>query len=171
MNVLLNDYKKVHLFYHDRFQAPDILEITRDTALIRRVLFTSKAVVITDDGVRPNVRPEQTTLILRDIPSDTPSEKVAEIFATCPVPCPNVISLRSETNDTWYVQSLLDSVCVTIKHELFSYITSRFVTFSTEAEVRDALVACRSARFEGRPVKARLKTDSASNTTKRQYFG
>jgi hypothetical protein len=33
-----------------------------------------------DDGVKPNFQPEQNTLILRDIPSNTPNDEVLSIF-------------------------------------------------------------------------------------------
>lgn len=64
---------------------------------------------VTADGlVKASVilKPEQNTLILRDIPSTTPSEEIVGIFssAVCPgsgAPCPTVQSVRADMNDTW----------------------------------------------------------------------
>ena len=55
---------------------------------------------MTEDGVRPFLKPEQNTLILRDIPSSTPSEEVISIFSQV-AECPPVQSVRSEMNDNW----------------------------------------------------------------------
>lgn len=50
-------------------------------------------------------KPEQNTLILRDIPSSTPSGDILQIFANAVyadgTPCPAVQSVRADMNDTW----------------------------------------------------------------------
>ena len=103
--------------------------------------------LVTEDGVRPLVRPEQTTLILRDIPSDTPVDIIRDIFQKASQPsthssagplCPPTTNVRADMNDTW------------------------FVSFATEAEARQALESIRTVKFNGKTLKARLKTESAN---------
>lgn len=78
---------------------PQVLQISRDWALIQDVLRSSKAILFTEDGLRPLVRPEQCTIILRDILS-TSSDQVVGIF-TQVVGCPSVLSVREDMNNTW----------------------------------------------------------------------
>jgi hypothetical protein len=58
---------------------------------------------MTDEGVFPNIKVEQNTIILRDISSSTPIDDVQNIFqhlgGTTP---PAITSVRSDMNDTWY---------------------------------------------------------------------
>lgn len=62
-----------------------------------------------DDTVRPIVKPEQNTLILRDIPSSTSSDEIVGIFtraAAAASATQDGISftpagIRSDMNDTW----------------------------------------------------------------------
>ena len=83
-----------------------------------------------NDIIKPNVKPEQNTLILRDIPSTASNEAIMEVFtqANCPLP----ISLRSDMNDTWYA------------------------TFSCEEDAKAALVI-RKFKFGDNLIKAALK--------------
>ncbi len=69
--------------------------------------------------MKPNVRPEQTTLILRDIPRDTPVDKILEIFASTGsqpngIMCPPIVSVRPDMNDTWSVPNLFHDIPHTI---------------------------------------------------------
>lgn len=114
--------------------APQFKDI--DEQVIRSAIYESKAVSVAEDGVsvRPVHQPEQTTLILRDIPSNTSSDAVVGIF-TQTVNCPTPQSVRSEMNDTW------------------------FVTFATKNEAQAALQIVTKQTFEGKSVKARLKTE------------
>jgi len=56
-------------------------------------------------------KPEQNTLILRDIPKSTPSEDIVALFTAAVTaegtPCPAPQSVRADMNDTWYVLLLL----------------------------------------------------------------
>ena len=85
-----------------------------------------------NDAIKPNVKPEQNTLILRDIPSTSSNEAIMEIFtnANCPVP----ISLRSDMNDIWYA------------------------TFSSEEDAKAALVI-RKYKFGENFIKVGLKAE------------
>ena len=69
--------------------------------------------IVTEDGVRPLVRPEQTTLILRDISNDTTVETIRDIFQQLSllsnlIVGPPVVNIRPDMNDTWYVSYLFN---------------------------------------------------------------
>ena len=103
--------------------------------------------LLTNGGVKLKClqKLEQNTLILRDIPSDTPVEAVSQIFSRlseCPVP----VSVRSDVADTW------------------------FVAFSSESDARSALQATRESKFDGKPVRCRLKTESVAKSYFRYAF-
>ena len=78
----------------------------------------------------------RSTIILREIPSDTPLDDVKEIFNY--EGCKPISSLKSEIGDSW------------------------FVTFETEDFAKDTLLDLRLKKrtFRGQPVKARLKTET-----------
>ena len=90
-------------------RAPQILAITEDGDLVRRALHESKVVYLHDDDtVRAIVKPEQNTLILRDIPSNTPSNDIVGIFTRAVTAGDEVgftpAGIRADMNDTWCVE-------------------------------------------------------------------
>lgn len=76
-----------------------------------------QGIIFTEDGLKLIVRPEQNTVILRDISSKTTSEEIFKIFnpdptdervdganeeeTAVPDACPLAQSVRSDMNDTW----------------------------------------------------------------------
>ena len=78
-----------------------------------------QGIIFTEEGVKLILRPEQNTVILRDISSKTTSEEIFRIFNPDPEPvdgvdvvesvsvsvvtdsCPQAQSVRSDMNDTW----------------------------------------------------------------------
>lgn len=72
-----------------------------------------QGIIFTEDGIKLLIKPEQNTIILRDISSKTPSEDIMKIFLTEPAEasdsgeidtheiCPPAQSVRSDMNDTW----------------------------------------------------------------------
>lgn len=89
--------------------APQILQITSDADLIRRALHESKVIYVHgDDTVRAILKPEQNTLILRDIPSSTPSDDIVGIFsrAAGAEVAFTPAGIRADMNDTWCVRRL-----------------------------------------------------------------
>ena len=64
-----------------------------------------------DGGFQPFVKPEHNTLILRELSSQTSTAEVIDIFQFAVGPegksCPPIRSIRSDMNDTWYVEKLL----------------------------------------------------------------
>ncbi|GMF21437.1 unnamed protein product [Phytophthora lilii] len=84
------------------------------------------------DAIKPNIKSERTTIILREIPSSTKPEEVEAIFEGCG----KVASVRSDVGDTW------------------------FVTMNTESEAVSTLLGLRSKTFNGAAIKARLKSEN-----------
>eukprot|EP00639_Heterosigma_akashiwo_P038020 CAMPEP_0194709712 /NCGR_PEP_ID=MMETSP0296-20130528/2457_1 /TAXON_ID=39354 /ORGANISM="Heterosigma akashiwo, Strain CCMP2393" /LENGTH=448 /DNA_ID=CAMNT_0039607127 /DNA_START=368 /DNA_END=1714 /DNA_ORIENTATION=+ len=111
-----------------------IRALTREPDVIRAALEGSKVCIVTEDAIKPNFKTERNTIILREIPSNTPEEKVREIF-TGEGMAP-ITNIRSDVGDTW------------------------FVTLGSEAAAVAACLALRERAFEGRPVKARLKSEN-----------
>lgn len=53
-----------------------IQQLTSDPALIVESVKDSAVCVVTPDGLKPTIKQERNTIILREIPSETPQEKV-----------------------------------------------------------------------------------------------
>ena len=124
-------------------QAPSVQAITTSFGTVKSAVFESQSCFLDKDrAVRPWTRPEANTLILRDIPSATTTkDDILAIFSsdTGKGMCPTPVSVRAEMNDTW------------------------FVTFASEVDSKDALLALTSQKRDcgGKRVSARLKTTSA----------
>ncbi|KAG6623172.1 La-related protein 4 [Phytophthora cinnamomi] len=111
-----------------------IKQLTADTALLVEAVQDSSVCSLNaaKDAIKPNIKSERTTIILREIPSSTKPEEVQAIFDGCG----DVASVRSDVGDTW------------------------FVTMNTEAEAVSTLLALRSKTFNGAAIKARLKSEN-----------
>jgi len=79
----------------------------------------------------------RNTLIIRDIPSQTPEEEVKAIFANTEI---KVIETKSDIGDNWYV------------------------TFDSDEEALRALEKMKELTFNEKPLKARVKTDNTFRT-------
>lgn len=53
-----------------------IQHLTSDTALIAESVKDSTVCAVTPDGIKPSIKQERNTIILREIPSETPQDKV-----------------------------------------------------------------------------------------------
>lgn len=53
-----------------------IQQLTSDTALIMESVKDSTVCAVTPDGIKPSIKQERNTIILREIPSETPQDKV-----------------------------------------------------------------------------------------------
>lgn len=81
--------------------------LTQDEALLRKALERS-TINIVDDRIKPNIKAAgRSTIILREIPSDTAEAEVREIFAF--EGCKQIISMRSDIGDTWWVNYIFES--------------------------------------------------------------
>lgn len=85
-----------------------------------------------EDAIKPNIKSERNTIILREIPSATAPADVEAIF----MGCGTVESVRSDVGDTW------------------------FVTMASEDEAVSTLLTLRSKTFNGTAIKARLKSEN-----------
>jgi hypothetical protein len=114
---------------------PDLLK-----TLVPEAIAGSSVCSVTADGtgLRPMIKSERNTIILRDISSDTKPDRVREIFSM-PGGKP-VRSIRSDVGDTW------------------------FVTMESEADAVATMLAIRNQAitFQGAPIKARLKSEVGS---------
>lgn len=120
---------------------PKVRDITVDEVVIEAALAAAPNVEYANRTARPKLRVEQHSIILRDISPEVPVADIMKIFEDA-VPtdegaaCPKATAARSDLNNTW------------------------FVSFASEEDTRKALACVRSSRFNGAPVKARLKTES-----------
>ncbi|CAM9480955.1 unnamed protein product [Ectocarpus sp. 12 AP-2014] len=111
-----------------------IQQLTSDTALIVESVKDSTVCTVTPDGIKPSIKQERNTIILREIPSETPQEKIREIFTGDGVA--PIKSIRSDVGDTW------------------------FVTMESEDDALTTILALRGKTFEGKAIKARLKSEN-----------
>ncbi|KAG7377583.1 La- protein 4B [Phytophthora pseudosyringae] len=111
-----------------------IKQLTDNTALLVEAVQDSAVCSLNSskDAIKPNIKSERTTIILREIPSSTKPEEVEAIFEGCG----QVASVRSDVGDTW------------------------FVTMNSESEAVSTLLALRSKTFNGAAIKARLKSEN-----------
>lgn len=73
--------------------------LTSDEEVVRRALQDS-TVTIVDNRIKANIKSSnRSTIILRDVPSDTPEEEVRDIFKY--EGARNIVNLRSDIGDTW----------------------------------------------------------------------
>jgi len=121
--------------------------LTTDTKLLMDVIKNSDKVSIdeTGDKIRPNFQHKRSTIILRDIPKDTPLEEVKKIFDSDK--CPKISSdenIRADVCNTW------------------------FVSFDTEEETMEALAYLRAgAKFQDKTVRCAVKSE---NILKSLYY-
>ena len=79
-----------------------MIEITTDHDIINKALAEAEKrqfLEVTAEGVRAVTKPEQNTIILRDIASSIPASEIAGLFEA--EGCPRSLSVRSDINDTW----------------------------------------------------------------------
>jgi hypothetical protein len=80
--------------------------LTQDEALLRKALERS-TINIVDDRIKPNIKAAgRSTIILREIPSDTAEAEVREIFNF--EGCKQITSMRSDIGDTWWVIDIVN---------------------------------------------------------------
>jgi len=112
-----------------------------DESILREALNNSTVCPISEDNrIRALVKSGgRSTIILREIPADTPEAAVREIFNFDAMKSRNITSIRSDIENTWFVE--LDS----------------------ETDAKDTLLDLKLKRrlFNGESVKARLKTEVA----------
>ncbi len=111
--------------------------LTQDEAVLRQALENCTLATVVDNKIKANIKSSgRSTIILREIPSDTPEEEVKEIFNF--EGCKPIGTIRSDIGDSW------------------------FVSMDSEEEAKDTLLDLRLKKrtFRGNAVKARLKTET-----------
>jgi len=118
-----------------------IKKLTNDVKLVTQVLRESPNVQVDVDGLK--VRPNHTrcTVILREIPDNTPQEEVQNLFAGNN--CPRIVSCEFSLNNSWYV------------------------TFDSDDDAQRAYRYLREEirEFKGHPIMARIKAKPMNRTT------
>lgn len=93
--------------------------LTTDEAVVRRALQDSSLTLV-NNRIKANIKASsRSTIILRDVPANTPEEEVREIFnydGARPI-----VSLRSDIEDTWYVVMLSIRYVVRTRSSSFCY--------------------------------------------------
>jgi len=116
--------------------------VAGDEAIVREALLQSAVCSVAGDDSRIRALVKaggRSTIILRDIPSDTAEAAVREIFNFDAMKGRNISSIRPDIENTW------------------------FVVLDTETAAKDTLLDLKLKRrmFNGESVKARLKTEVA----------
>lgn len=115
--------------------------LTQDEELVKTALGSSKVVSVVDERIKSSVKPGgRNTIILRDIPADTPEEEVRDVFRFDS--CKSIVSLRSDIENTW------------------------FVVLETEQDAKDTILDLKLKKrtFRGESVKARLKSETITRS-------
>jgi hypothetical protein len=114
-----------------------IKQLTTDVDLILASVKGSEQIVI--DEVKKKIKPatlhQRTTLILRNVPSDAPTETVEKLLASVKVP--KILSLKAEIGDNW------------------------FVTFETEDCTKTALELVKGLKWQEKRISAAIKSENA----------
>lgn len=115
---------------------PKVQILTTDRELLLKALKACTHCSPNEDGtmIRATSTLERKTLILREIPATVPVEEVKSIFSF--PGCASIVDIHSDIGDTW------------------------FVTFSSEAECTDTVLALSGRSFQGKPVRARVKNET-----------
>lgn len=107
-------------------------------AALQDAIKKSDKLVLSGEGgkVRPNFRLERTTLILRNIPSEAPVDRVTDFLATLSLGAEQISSVRADIGDNWYVK------------------------MKSEEAAMSAVQVFKGVEWEGRKVGARIKSES-----------
>jgi len=112
-----------------------VKSLTEDRELLVKVMRQCKNLACDEEGrmVRPTLKMERKTLLLRDIPQSTPEEEVRAIFDDN---CGKVTSIHSDVGDTWYIE------------------------FETEEECVSTAMYLADKTFQGKPIRCRVKSEN-----------
>lgn len=113
---------------------PKIRSLTDDHAALITAMKSCNTISMSEDcaNVRPNLKTQRNTIILREIPASTDPEEVKGIFGTDW----GTVEVKADIGDCW------------------------FVNFADDAVTLKALESIREKSFKGQPIRARIKTES-----------
>ncbi|KAL8618798.1 hypothetical protein ACOMHN_000226 [Nucella lapillus] len=114
-----------------------VLKLTTDVELIVDVLKNSKAVQVDDTGTKVRPRHNRTVLMLREIPENTPTAEVEELFQH--EKCPKLQHCEFAHNGYWYVTFNTDEDCASA----FCFLRERNIMFRNKPVL---------ARIKARPL-------------------
>lgn len=117
-----------------------VARLTKDQSVLEAAIASSDKMTLdaARGMVKPNLKAQRNTIILRDIPSSTSPDVVTAIFDA--EGCTKPTEVRSDIGDTW------------------------FVTMPDEDSAMDTVLALRNCKFDGKPVHARLKSENILRT-------
>jgi hypothetical protein len=116
--------------------------LTQDRDILLSALKSTDRVIVDEARmmVKPNIKIQRNTIILRDIAPDVPREDIKALFDEYQ---DKIEDLHSDVGNTW------------------------FVSFVNEDITQSAFAVCRSKQFHGKPVQARVKSE---NLLKSVYY-
>lgn len=128
-----------------QFQKISSLLAGRALSFLVPIAQRSNLLQLSDDKtkVRPSFKTQRNTVILRDMPSTTTTEKIQELFSSSMFK--SISSIRPDILNCW------------------------FVVFDSEEEARQAVLWARSQSIDDQPVLARLKTETLLRGTFANY--
>jgi la-related protein 4 len=108
-----------------------------DQSVVLEAMKTSKNVVLSEDNlnVRPNFTNERTTIILREIPSNTSVDEVKALFSKN-VDLVQPSTVRSDIRDHWFIQ------------------------FDKGDDCLKAFMWLNSQKFKDKPIRKRIKSEN-----------
>jgi hypothetical protein len=109
--------------------------LTQDRDILLSALKSTDRVIVDEARmmVKPNIKIQRNTIILRDIAPDVPREDIKALFDEYQ---DKIEDLHSDVGNTW------------------------FVSFVNEDITQSAFAVCRSKQFHGKPVQARVKSEN-----------
>ena len=113
--------------------------LTQDEEVVLDAIKDSAIVLVVNGRLKAASKPGRNTIILREIPADTPESDIREIFNY--PGCKPITSIKSDIGDTW------------------------FVVMESEADAKDVVLDLKLKKrmFNGSSVKARLKSEAVAN--------
>lgn len=119
------------LLLHDRLQ---ILGATKEQVAAAAAKSKRLGVDEQKTMVRPVLKSKRNVVILRDLPDGTTEEEIVQLLSAGPF-ADNVVSVKPEVNNTW------------------------FVKFNVDDGAQDVVLWLRSQTFKGKPVNAAIKSE------------
>eukprot|EP00163_Fabomonas_tropica_P007431 TRINITY_DN1713_c3_g1_i1.p1 TRINITY_DN1713_c3_g1~~TRINITY_DN1713_c3_g1_i1.p1 ORF type:complete len:548 (-),score=186.72 TRINITY_DN1713_c3_g1_i1:167-1810(-) len=112
-----------------------VRSLTTDKDLLVKGMRSIPTVEVDDAGqrIRPKIKAKRNTMILRDIPAATPVDQVKALFKDAKS-TPHTV--RGDFGDNWFIQ------------------------FDNEDQTLQALEHLKTVKFQGAPVKARIKSEN-----------
>lgn len=127
-----------------------VKKLTNNIDLITKVLQESPHVQVDDSGTRVRPNHKRCTVILREVPDNTPVEEVKAIFDS--VNCPKVVNVENaRLNNSWYVNFESDEDA----QMAYRYLREEVKSFQGKPIM---------ARIKAQPIASRMYNSNATNS-------